>query len=928
MNGNQYDCVISNTGDTGGSASSAFAKLKVYSAPKITPGITLSGSSIAANSAENITINITGLNIGDTVRIDRVLDFNGNNSPDIAEPIVQSFLITDGKVNSFGEVTDPNIPGDEDGVADGQITTHLSLTTSPEIGQTAGNYLIRVSSPSGKFRPVQTTLTVTQPVYGQSVSGQILTTGSAPVPNALVILLKKNGNGNYFASALADASGNYSLNAPVGSYMMLASQVGYVAPMLSSPSITLNAAQALTAQNLELTPATCAITGQLQDVSGTSSLKGVQLFFQSTNSNISLTTSDANGNFAVGTVPDQWNVSTSDASLTSLGYLSPKNFSPVTTTSGSMTTWNLKYPQVTALVYGTLKNNNSAPISGVFIYASTTDNAIGTSAKTDANGNYFLGVTGTSWQIAPDNQSPALVGYIPPNGQNVTPILNSATQLNFTAIQATSHLQGIVTNNGTPVSGVNIGVNSRSSNAWISTTTDSNGYFDLDVSAGTWSLQLSSDYANANNLVGPVIQKTITDGQTISGIAFHVESGTWTISGSVKDSNSNPITLTNVYASAIINGMNYNANASTDSSGNYSFPVISGTWNINVSQSGFTQQTVSVTGSTQVDFSMPPVIAHLTGTVTKSGTAVSGAALSAFLQGPNNGTSISAITGVDGSFDLGVTSNGTWNISLQNYYLNLNNLVGPNFSETIAGNQSLSGISIPIADATGTISGSVKDASSNPVIFTNVYASAIISGMNYNMNAQTDGNGNYSLPVISGTWNVGVNSPISFPQQTVTVAGSAQENFVPLTPFQLWQQSKFNAPQINDPNISGLTAKVPSGAGFPNLLAYALGLDPNTARIVDLPAANQAILSGTKYLTFNFSRNTSATDITLTVQSSTDLTDPNGWSTLCTFSGGIWTPASIVTETISTANTNNVQVQDSAPFNSTPKRFLRLKVGY
>jgi hypothetical protein len=50
---------------------------------------------------------------------------NSNSAVDTGEPLVQSFLVTDGQVASFGGVRNPNIPGDDDGASDGKITTNI-----------------------------------------------------------------------------------------------------------------------------------------------------------------------------------------------------------------------------------------------------------------------------------------------------------------------------------------------------------------------------------------------------------------------------------------------------------------------------------------------------------------------------------------------------------------------------------------------------------------------------------------------------------------------------------------------------------------------------------------------------------------------------------------------------------------------------------
>jgi|GEM_PF-5677807 len=82
-NGYQYRCVLTGTGASAGTLTSAAAQLNVYVVPALTPSVTLSTSLIAANSSNDITIHINGVAAGNPVCIQRFLDTNGNASADL-----------------------------------------------------------------------------------------------------------------------------------------------------------------------------------------------------------------------------------------------------------------------------------------------------------------------------------------------------------------------------------------------------------------------------------------------------------------------------------------------------------------------------------------------------------------------------------------------------------------------------------------------------------------------------------------------------------------------------------------------------------------------------------------------------------------------------------------------------------------------------
>ena len=1032
LSGNKYRCVVTDVS----SLNSAFAKLNVYSAPTATPVVTVTPDSVPANSSTNITIQITGLStsgtIGDTVRIERVLDINGNGVADIGEPPVESFLVTDGQNAAIGGVRNTNVPGDDDNTLDGQITTHISMPTSNDIGKTAGSYLIRVTSPNGEFRAVQTTLAITQPNYTASVSGTVTCDGIA-VPNAIVFAIGSGGKGGPAGLSVADASGNYTLNLPAGSYSVIAAKTGFAALMSAAPNGTISDGQVFSNINTTLVAATSTIAGQTQDVAGTMSLRGVQLIGQSQGGYLSVAFSDASGNYVVAAVPDQWQIdaSTDGLGVALLGFVPPNNGVSATTTSGSATMLNIHFSPVTALVYGTVKDSTGAPVQGARLAANDNANVYWMGATTDASGSYAMGIvgnTGTStmnWWISPDNTSSVVwAGLIPPSGQSITPTSGSAVLLNFTAQRVSAHIQGAVTKNGVAVAGAQIGASlqNTSNNLWISASADINGIYDIGVNAGTWNVQLDSNYAISNNLVSPVINTTIVDNQTLSGVVLPVLDATGTLYGRVTDALGQPSSNTNIFASVSVAGVQYTANTNTDNNGYYTLPVLSGaTWNVGVGMNGFSQQSVSVSGSTQVNFTQsviadqtwnqdvtvgqsatfsvtvntpgspsfqwqrcpagsviwsnlsddatyagsnvnaltvnnttlsmsgdrfacvvsysvsgtptsvtsqtawlqvsPPVTAHFAGKVTLNGVPVGGVLMFAVI--PDSGTSRQATTDAGGNFDIGVQA-GTWTIQLDPNYASAHSLVGPVLQQTIADGQTISGLTYSPLQATASIYGNVKNISNLPVIGQWVNASTTISGVDYSSGANTDSNGNYSFPVVDGTtctvYCYGYNS------QSVAVSGPTQVNFF-FTPSQTWQQNYFNPTELTNPGISGFTAKVPSGAGFANLIAYAFGLNPHYASVRNLPTSGTATLSSTNYLTFNFTRNTAATDITYIVEASNDLTNASGWTSISTFSNGVWSSLDVVNES-GTAPNLNVQVRDSAPMKTTRKRFLRLRVTY
>ena len=114
------------------------------------------------------------------------------------------------------------------------------------------------------------------------------------------------------------------------------------------------------------------------------------------------------------------------------------------------------------------------------------------------------------------------------------------------------------------------------------------------------------------------------------------------------------------------------------------------------------------------------------------------------------------------------------------------------------------------------------------------------------------------------------------------------------------------------------------GDGLANLMEYALQLDPTLANANAVPVVVLKDYNGTRYLSLTFTRSSVATDLTYSVQASSDLI---GWSNLALSSAGnAMSGPGLVSET-GAAPAFTVEVRDIIPFTpGGPNRYLRLQV--
>jgi len=129
--------------------------------------------------------------------------------------------------------------------------------------------------------------------------------------------------------------------------------------------------------------------------------------------------------------------------------------------------------------------------------------------------------------------------------------------------------------------------------------------------------------------------------------------------------------------------------------------------------------------------------------------------------------------------------------------------------------------------------------------------------------------------------------------------------------FEAWREAYFTTVELGNWSLSGDDGE-PAQDGVPNLLKYALGLPPKAPATSGLPTLASTISSGHSYLTLSFTDLPSLTDITYTVQVSSDLLT--------------WQSGSSYAIRTDNGTTNTATYRDLTAIGTVPRHFLRLNV--
>jgi hypothetical protein len=553
-----------------------------------TTSVNVTPETAPADSAVSLTITTNTASAGGTVWIDFIGDPDGDGFVDPGEIKEISFYVTDGvAAPQIDGVTNINIKGDEDGSADSSITTTLKLHRSPF---PVGCFIILVTDEDNST--ATDTFAFTKAPTSQSVSGNVTCAG-AGVAGAFVEV--ETTEGCIVGGAMTDSGGSYQifLDSPGTYEVLIDDRQGYVNKERDSGAveIVLSQDEHMAGVDLQLFLGNCHITGTIRDESTGQGIGGVEVEGEMENSDDDYwcwTLTDRDGSFDLPVIDGTWELEV--LSLEEKGYVPIREAEEVFVSGANVTGQDASFPQVTALIYGTVKDWNGQPVSGEELARARADiDGLIYEPEVDADteGNYVIGVIAGVWKVSVDLEDLCRDDLAEPPSESVTIADNETMELNFVCPEA-GYIEGtVLDSNSDPIGDLWVSV--FSDKCWQGyqggADTDETGHYNIKISGGTYYIYACTgcdsegdcpDYVSKwwNSSGGSMDCNdaegvTVIAGHTTSGKDFDLEFGGG-VSGTVTDSSDIPIS--GVWISSLADNAcsgPYVSGGITDSNGNY-----------------------------------------------------------------------------------------------------------------------------------------------------------------------------------------------------------------------------------------------------------------------------------------------------------------------------------------------------------------------
>ncbi|MDD2274001.1 MAG: CARDB domain-containing protein [Desulfuromonadaceae bacterium] len=467
-------------------------------------------SSLAADKIGELHLQINNIPTqGGEVLVEQLVDANSNGIVDAGDYVIRSFNVNDGTLPAIS-----GVPGDDDGLINGQASVTMVSYLVNDIYHAPASYLFRATQGTSS---AGIPFTVTAIGQSQSVSG-IVTDGTNPLPGALVRLADSFGRHNAFA--VADNAGHYTLNiANPGIYLVTPMAYGYASP--APTAVSLAYGQILVGQNLTLVTGDFHLSGLVIDDATGAGIPGVWVWAMGQSAS-GVALSSANGSYDLLLPAGQYKLlSSSDPAEPTpytKGYVVLGGQSLSVNLAADSVDNDIALPKSSYYVSGKVLDPSGNTLAGIpvqaMINAASDSRKPMVSGVSDTNGTYVLQIiSGDQWEFALNQPYAHLLNLIGTSIQGYSTGSGSPAGKDITAHSVTAWVQGVVKDSSnTLLGGVEVVLRNSDSSITSSAITAADGTYRIGAYEGSWFVKALTDKKETHTVAEQGV--TLVDAQT------------------------------------------------------------------------------------------------------------------------------------------------------------------------------------------------------------------------------------------------------------------------------------------------------------------------------------------------------------------------------------------------------------------------------
>lgn len=526
------------------------------------------------NQRVPLSLELSEFPAGDSVWFQRYADLEGNGVLDPADIFLDQFQVTDGLAAEIGGNSNPYIPGDDDGLADGHIQSYVFVNSHPS-DQLASAYLFRAVSASNAFSSVIQGYSLAAPVLAQTIHGSVFNR-QAPLPLAWVYAYEPFQGGRLLSTTQADANGNYRLDLPSGDYQLAASTTGFVFLLTTHPIVNL-ATNITVDRNLELTAASLTFSGRIQDASTSSGIAAGLIRLESDNGLVSMGFVNPDGTFSLPVLPGRWRLAFEEPALVRSGYLIPLDTEFYEVNDTGLSGVVISIPKADALIMGRTVDNLNRNVAELQVVARKQGQSYRAVGASDPLGQFVMSVNEGTWEVGPDLRSLASRGLIAHAPVALTITNGAVENISIDLLRPQTRIQGqTVTLDNGPVGHILL-ASSGPSSLIAPSRSGPAGQFTVPVVDGSWIMTLDPEFAAANNYVNYRLSFSITNGTGPSNLVYYIAPLQAQVRGVVLDPNGAPLVGQPVQ---VQHSSGMTITETTDQQGLYDLGLSGGRWRL------------------------------------------------------------------------------------------------------------------------------------------------------------------------------------------------------------------------------------------------------------------------------------------------------------------------------------------------------------